>query len=76
MGGSLCGVLVLAIGFWLQWLHFQQHKAELIVLRSRFQSLEEIIRRLEIEKAELAAGLRAEKGQVEQLKGQLLRASR
>lgn len=75
MGGSFCMVLVLATGIWLQWLHSQQYKAELSVLRSLVQSLGEIIRRLEGEKAELAAGLRAEKGQVEQLKGQLRRAS-
>jgi len=76
VGGSFCVVLVLSIVFWLQWLHTQQHKAELSVLRSLVQSLGEIIRRLESEKAELAAGLRAEKGQVEYLKGQLFRASR
>ncbi len=76
MGGSFCLVLVLTIGLWLQWLHTQQYQAELSVLRGLVQSLGEIIRRLESEKAELAAGLRAEKGQVEHLKGQLFRASR
>lgn len=76
MGGSLCIVLVLSVGFWLQCLHTRQYKAELNVLRGVVQSLGEIIRRLESEKAELAAGLRAEKGQVEHLKGQLLRVSR
>jgi len=75
MGGSFCVVLVLSIGFWMQWLQTQQHKAELSVLRGLVQNLGEIIRRLEGEKAELAAGLRAEKGQLEQLKGQLQRAS-
>ncbi|MCQ4261017.1 MULTISPECIES: hypothetical protein [Pseudomonadaceae] len=76
MGGSFGLVLVLTIGLWLQWLHTQQYQAELSVLRGLVQSLGEIIRRLESEKAELAAGLRAEKGQVEHLKGQLFRASR
>jgi len=76
VGGSFCVVLGLSIGFWLQWLHTKQHQVELNVLRSLVQSLSEVIQRLESEKAELAAGLRAEKRQVEQLKGQLLRASR
>jgi len=68
MGVSLTAVLVLTILLWVQWLNTQQHKAELSVLRSLLQSLGEIIRRLECEKAELSAGLRAEKGQLEQLK--------
>lgn len=71
MGGSLCAVLVLAILLWVQWLHTQQHKAELSVLRDLLKSLGEIIQRLEQENAELSAGLRAEKGQIEQLKRQL-----
>jgi len=71
MGGSLCVVLVLAILLWVQWLHVQQIEAKLGVLRGLLQSLGEVIRRLEHEKAELAAGLRAEKGQVENLKRQL-----
>lgn len=71
MGVSLCAVLVLAVLLWVQWLDTQQHKAELSVLRSLMNSLGAIIERLEAEKAELAAGLRAEKGQVEQLKRQL-----
>lgn len=76
MGSSFCAVLVLSIVLWVQWLHAQQYKAELSVLRCLLQNLGDIIRRLEEEKAELAAGLRAEKGQVEQLKGQLSRANR
>ena len=60
MGGSFCAVLLLSIGLWLQWLHTQQYKTELSVLRGLLQNLGEIIRRLEDEKAELAAGLRAE----------------
>lgn len=71
MGGSLCAMLVLAILLWVQWLHTQQHKAELSVLRDLLKSLGEIIQRLEQENAELSAGLRAEKGQIEQLKRQL-----
>jgi hypothetical protein len=67
-------MLVLTAGFWLQWLHAQQHKAKLSVLRSLVQSLSEIIRRLESKKAELAAGLQAEKGLVEHFKSQLRRA--
>lgn len=76
MGISLCAVLVLAILLWLQWLKTQQCKAELSVLRSLFTNLGEIIQRLEREKAELTAGLRAEKGQVEQLKRRLHMQSR
>ena len=76
MGSSFCAVLVFFIALWLQWLHTQQYKAELSVFRGLVQNLGQIIRRLEDEKAELAAGLRAEKGQVEQLKGRLLRANR
>lgn len=75
VGSSFCALLVLSICLWLQWLHVQQFKAELSVLRGFVQNLGEILHRLEDEKAELAAGLRAEKGQVEQLKGQLLRAN-
>jgi membrane protein implicated in regulation of membrane protease activity len=70
-GVALCAVLVLTILLWVQWLHTQQHKAELSVLRDLLQSLGEVVQRLEQEKAELTAGLRAEKGQVEQLKRQL-----
>ncbi|AHL74338.1 hypothetical protein CH92_04240 [Stutzerimonas stutzeri] len=71
MGGSLCAVLVLAILLWVQWLHTQQHKAELSVLRDLLKSLGAIIQRLEQENVELTAGLRAEKGQIEHLKRQL-----
>lgn len=71
MGISLCVVLVLMILLWVQWLHTQQHKAELNVLRSLLQRFGEIVQRLERENAELAAGLRAEKEQMEQLKHKL-----
>jgi hypothetical protein len=71
MGSSLCVVLVLAILLWVQWLQLQQNKAELSVLRALLQSIGGIIQRLESENTELGAGLRAEKGQVEQLKRQL-----
>ena len=70
-GGLLCVVLTLSILLWLQWLNARHHKVELSVLRSLMQSLGEIVQRLEREKAELAAGLRAEKGQVELLKRRL-----
>ncbi len=70
-GGSLCAVLVLVIILWLQWLQLRQHKVELAVLRELLQGLGGIIQRLEQEKAELTAGLRAETGQVELLKRQL-----
>ena len=68
----LCSAaLVLAIILWLQWLQLRQHKVELAVLRDLLKRLGEIIQRLEHEKAELSAGLRAETGQVELLKRQL-----
>ena len=70
-GGSLCAALVLAIILWLQWLQLRQHKVELAVLRDLLKGLGEIIQRLEHEKAELSAGLRAETGQVELLERQL-----
>jgi hypothetical protein len=70
-GLSLCGMLVLTILLWVQWLHTQQRKAELSVLRSLMKEVSEVIERLEAEKAELSAGLRAEKGQVEQLRRRL-----
>lgn len=72
MGIAVCVVLVLTILLWLQWLHAEQRKAELSVLRHLVQNLGEVIHRLEREKAELAAGLRAEQGQVEQLKRRLI----
>tara|TARA_Y100000782_G_scaffold63152_1_gene69010 strand:+ start:2473 stop:2772 length:300 start_codon:yes stop_codon:yes gene_type:complete len=70
-GGSLCAALVLVIISWLQWLQLRQHRVELAVLRELLQGLGGIIQRLEQEKAELTAGLRAETGQVELLKRQL-----
>lgn len=70
-GSSLCAVLVLVIILWVQWLQLRQHKSELAVLRELLEGLTGIIQRLEQEKAELSAGLRAEAGQVELLKRQL-----
>lgn len=70
-GGSLCAALVLAIILWLQWLQLRQHRVELAVLRELLHGLGGIIQRLEQERAELTAGLRAETGQVELLKRQL-----
>ncbi|MCP9338487.1 hypothetical protein NA640_07765 [Pseudomonas xanthomarina] len=70
-GSSLSAALVLTIVLWLQWLQLRQHKVELAVLRDLLQGLGGIIQRLEHEKAELSAGLRAETGQVELLKRQL-----
>jgi len=74
-GIALCAVLVLAILLWVQWLHTQQHREELSVLRELLQGLGEVIQRPEQEKAELIAGLHAEKGQVEQIKRQLGQSS-
>jgi hypothetical protein len=71
IGGLLCLALVLVILLWVQCVHSLQYKAELRVTRDRLQSLAAKINRLEGEKAELAAGLRAEKGQVEHLKRQI-----
>lgn len=70
-GLSLCGMLVLTILLWVQWLHTQQRNAELKVLRNLMRDVSGVIERLEAEKAELSAGLRAETGQVEQLKHRL-----
>lgn len=73
--GSLCAVLLLVIVLWIGWLQVRQQRAELRVLRELLQGLGEVVRRLEQEKAELSAGLRAEKGQIEVLKRRLASGS-
>ncbi len=75
MIGSLCAVLLLAIVLWVQLLQLRHQRSELGVLRDLLQSLGDVIRRLEQEKAELSAGLRAERGQVELLKRRLSQQS-
>lgn len=70
-GSLFCLSLALLIVLWMQWLRAAQYKAELAVLRDLLEGLGAIIWRLETENAELAAGLRAETGQVELLKRQL-----
>jgi len=73
--GSLCTVLFLATILWIQWLQIRQQRTELSVLRELLQGLGAVIQRLERDRAELSAGLRAEKGQVEVLKRRLANCS-
>lgn len=73
--GSLCAVLFMATIVWIQWLQIRQQRTELSVLRELLQGLGAVIQRLEKDRAELAAGLRAEKGQVEVLKRRLASCS-
>ncbi|MEW6310741.1 hypothetical protein [Stutzerimonas balearica] len=68
---SSFAALLLMLLCWLQWLRCKAQCVELDVLRGLMQGVGEVIRRLEQQNAELAAGLRAERAQAEQLRRQL-----
>ncbi|EIK52757.1 hypothetical protein YO5_04994 [Stutzerimonas stutzeri TS44] len=71
MGLSLCVVLLTLGALCVLWLGYRRQRRELHVLRDLLHDIGATIRRLEREKAEFFAGLRAEKAHVAQLRRQL-----
>ncbi|EKM94754.1 hypothetical protein C211_17080 [Stutzerimonas degradans] len=71
MGVSLCMVLVALIALCALWFGYRRQQSELRVLRELLLNIGAIIERLEREKAEFFAGLRAEKAHAAQLRRKL-----
>lgn len=71
MGMSLCIVLVALIALCTLGFGYRRQRRELRVLREMLVNVGAIIERLEREKAEFFAGLRAEKAHAAQLRRQL-----
>lgn len=71
MGVSLCVVLASLIALCALWLSHRRQRSELHVLRELLKNIGAVVQRLEREKAEFFAGLRAEKAHAAQLRRQL-----